>query len=397
MAPPGAAGVVALVRQCGAPLPAVRVSLAEALGGILREPVCATEDQPAFDRSVMDGYAILRDDPSASFRLVDEIRAGEWKPRTLRLGETVRVATGAALPGTGLQVVMREQARVEAAQVWLAERGEETNIRPQGQDAARGEVLVPSGTVLRPGTLALLASLGHAHPLVTRPLRVLHVATGNELVAPDQKPGPGQIRDSNSTLVRAFFQVRGLALSQCRLPEDEGVAQETLRGASESVDLLLISGGASVGEHDFTRRLLEYLGYGIRLQKTNTRPGKPLVFGTRGPALAFGLPGNPLAHFVCLHLYVRAALEALRGGAETPLFQTGRLAIELVSDGHDRETFWPAVCQRSAGPAELIPLRWASSGDLTPLATATALLRVTGGTTRLERGESIEFVDTECG
>ena len=173
MSPVGAAGVVALVRQCGAPLPAVRVPLAEALGGILREPVCATEDQPAFDRSAMDGYAILRDDPSASFRLVDEIRAGEWKPRTLRLGETVRVATGAALPGTGLQVVMREQARVEAAQVWLAERGEETNIRPQGQDAARGEVLVPSGTVLRPGTLALLASLGHAHPLVTRPLRVL--------------------------------------------------------------------------------------------------------------------------------------------------------------------------------------------------------------------------------
>ncbi|MBK8476733.1 MAG: hypothetical protein IPL39_10580 [Opitutaceae bacterium] len=149
-----------------------------------------------------------------------------------------------------------------------------------------------------------------------------------------------------------------------------------------------------MGEHDFTCRLLTDLGYKILLRKTAARPGKPLIFARRGPALAFGLPGNPLAHFVCLHLFVQAALDTLAGLPATAPFQPGLLATDLTADGNARETLWPAHWQLVNGAATLTPLRWISSGDLSSLATANAFIRVAAGAGRLARGASIEFAPT---
>jgi len=157
----------------------------------------------------------------------------------------------------------------------------------------------------------------------------------------------------------------------------------------------LISGGASAGEHDFTRRLLEGLGFTLHVSATTARPGKPLVVAQRGGTLAFGLPGNPLAHFVCLNLYVRAALETWSGQRHLWSFQRGVLADDLPAGGHARETFWPAHWQIQDGVAALRPLRWSSSGDLTALATANALIRVTAGEQNLARGSRVEFARTE--
>jgi molybdopterin molybdotransferase len=188
------------------------------------------------------------------------------------------------------------------------------------------------------------------------------------------------------------------------LPEDEARATSAIQtalfrgeGSTDDLaapDLLLISGGASVGEHDFTSRLIERLGYTIRVSKTNARPGKPLIVGQRGHALAFGLPGNPLAHFVCLNLYVRVALEAWSGLAHRPVFHRGILAADLDAGGEARETFWPARGQDDDEGASLVPLRWASSGDLTSLATANALLRLAGGCGKLARGTPVQFAST---
>jgi len=389
--------VLALVRQFARPLAAESVPLDRALGRVLRAPVCAPEDQPTFDRSAMDGFAVRLDDPATQFRVVDETRAGDWKPRSLQRGECVRIATGGALPADGLQVVMKEDARAADDQVEVLRRGTERNIRFRGEDARQGQELVPIGTVLSPGALALLASVGHTQPLVTRLPRVLHVATGNEIVPPDKTPACGQIRDSNSTLVRAFLSQFGILPHQLRVPEEEATAQPEVRSSiseGDGVDLVLLSGGASVGEHDFTRRLLADLGWTILVSKTATRPGKPLIFATRGAALAFGLPGNPLAHFVCLNLYVRAALAAFSGRSTEPLFQHGLLAAELATEGNARETYWPAHCRVGDGVPALTPLRWASSGDLTSLATANALIRVFAGCGKLASSAPVEFVST---
>ena len=396
--PHSAAEVLALLRALCRPLDTERVALAEAAGRVLREAVWAAEDQPPFDRSSVDGYAVRCDDPATQFRIVGEIRAGDWKPRGLQIGEAVRIATGAALPCDDLKVVMKEDARTEGGTLTVLRRDPERNIRFRGEDVRSGQELAGVGTVLRPGTLGLLASVGFAQPLVTRLPRVLHLATGNEIVSPDQAPGRGRIRDSNSTLVRAFLTQWGIAPEQRRAGEDEDAIQTAMtegREQTADTDLLLISGGASVGEHDFTQRLLERLGFTIHVSRTKARPGKPLIVAQRGGTLAFGLPGNPLAHFVCLNLYVRAVLETWSGQRHLWSFQRGVLADDLPAGGHVRETFWPAHWEIQDGVATLRPLRWSSSGDLTALATANALIRVTEGAQTLARGSRVEFARTE--
>jgi molybdopterin molybdotransferase len=389
---------MARVRQFCPALGTERVSLAEAAGRTLREAIGAPEDQPAFDRSAMDGYAVRLDESATRLRVVDDIRAGDWKPRSLQPGEAVRIATGGALPDAGLCVVKREDTTRADDTVTVLRRETERHIRFRGEDARAGQVLVEAGTVLRPGPLALLASLGHAQPLVSRLPRVGHVATGSEIVPPEQPPGPGQIRDSNSTLVRAFFGRWGIVPESSRVPEDEAAARAAIArhlAPGVEADLLLVSGGASVGEQDFTRRLLADLGFTLLVQGTKARPGKPLLVGRRGRTLAFGLPGNPLAHFVCLHLYARAALQALAGRQESPHFETGTLAATLDGGENPRETFWPAQRIGRDGMVLLAPLRWSSSGDLTALATANALIRVASGAGSLPAGSHVPFLDTE--
>jgi molybdopterin molybdotransferase len=388
--------VVELVREHCHLLDSERVPLENALHRVLHEDVCAPEDLPFFDRSAVDGYAVLFDDFSTSFKVVAQIRAGEWKPRILSPGEAVQIATGAAMPCEALQVIMKEDVEVSGDHITTRQRTTLRNIRFRGEDAAHGQVLAPAGTWLRPGVLGLLASLGQTQPVVARLPRVLHVATGNEIVSPDRSPARGQIRDSNSALVRAFLQQFCIAPEQQRLPEDEHAGRAYLTPEKLStIDLLMISGGASVGEHDFTGNLLQSLGYELHTCKTNTRPGRPLIFASKGQALAFGLPGNPLAHFVCLNLYVRAALEKLSGLLPHRVFLPGIMAVNMYPDVSPRETLWPARAEWTARGVELFPLRWSSSGDLTCLASANALLRVPPNCDHIARHAPMDWASTQ--
>ena len=332
------------------PLPAVRVPLAEAFGRVLRETFCAPEDLPPFDRSTRDGYAILQDDASEHFQIVDTLHAADWKPRQLKSGEAVRVATGAALPCDKLRVVMQENVERNGDQIRIIRRESARNVSLRGEDLRAGEPLLQAGAKLDAGALALLATAGNAKPLVSPRLRVVHFTTGDEIIPPDQTPKPGQIRDSNSFLIRGLLQRFPCDVTQKHLPEnfEQAKAESGKRKAEiEKADLLLISGGASVGEKDFTRPLLEWLGFEIVFSQVNVRPGRPLIFGVAGGAsvpasrVAFGLPGNPLSHFVCFHLFVAAALAKLVG-AEPGKFLRGRLAAKLDDVPNPRETLWPA-------------------------------------------------------
>lgn len=384
-----------LIRSVCVPLDTEPAALDAALGRVLREDVAAPEDQPPFTRSAVDGYAVRVDDPSSEFRIVDALRAGDWRPRALEPGEAVRIATGGALPCNGLQVVMKEDVALAEDRVRPLRRDGGRNIRERGEDAAQGRILVTAPVRLSAGSLALLASVGAVRPVVTRQPRVLHLATGNEIVPPDRTPAAGQIRDSNSVLVRAFLATHGIAPVQHRASESYDEARALLRDPSAgAADLLLVSGGASVGEHDFTGRLLAELGYEILVRECAARPGRPLIVARRGNAIAFGLPGNPLAHFVCLHLFVQAALGLLAGLPPGAPFRQGVLASDLENGCNSPETFWPARWQWKSGAAALEPLRWISSGDLGSLASANALIRVPQDAGRLARGAFVEFLPT---
>lgn len=383
---------IATIRERCQPLAVESTNLQDALGRTLRQAVQADADQPPFDRSAMDGYAVRLDDSAEQFRVVARIRAGDWKPRDLQLGEAVQIATGGALPGDGLQVVMKENVRLENGTVFIVERDSERHIRFRGDDARAGQVLIEPGTTLTAGALALMASVGCVKPSVTRLPSVLHVATGNEIVAPEQTPAHGQIRDSNSTLVRAFLAAFGIEPLQVRLPEDRAAVRSAFRGPPSG--LVLVSGGASVGEHDFTCEMLQEIGYTIHIRRTTTRPGKPLIFASNEQGVAFGLPGNPLAHFVCLNLYVRQALWRFSGGRIAPDFREGILVESFQTDANRRETLWPACVEMVGSEARVTPLPWKSSGDLTALARANALLRVAPNQGALSPGARLPFLST---
>lgn len=360
---------------------AVETELADALGAVLREDVKAPEDQPAFDRSAVDGFVVRADDSSESFRLVGEIRAGDGRRHALAAGEVLRIATGASVPEGG-EVIMLEDAKASGDVVRFARRGLD-HVRRRGEDAKVGDVIASAGTLIGAGTIGLLASVGCVRPKVTRALDALHVATGNEIVGAEQSPSAGQVRDSNSPLVAAWARSRRLRIRQRRVGEDADSLRRAIEGHR---DLLLVSGGASVGGHDCTEEVLDAAGFEILVTKVAVRPGKPLIVGRRGGEWAFGLPGNPLSHFVCLHVFVDAAVSMMCGGPTAPLLRKARVSSSIA--GNPRETWWPAVEETDG----LRPLPWVSSGDLTALATADALVRVPSS--GLAAGAEAEFIRT---
>ncbi|MGH8024947.1 MAG: molybdenum cofactor biosynthesis protein MoaE [Limisphaerales bacterium] len=377
-----------------APLPAVSIPLESCFGHVLRETVCAPADFPDCDRSTRDGFAILENDASETFQIVDTLHAADWRPRSLSAGQTVRVATGAAMPCPNLRVIMQEHVERNGETLRVLKRDADFNIRRRGEEIRAGAPMVQAGARLDAGHLALLASSGCARPRVSPRLRVVHFTTGDEVVPPGEKPKPGQIRDSNSALIRGLLQRFPCELAAGHLSENFGAASAQIKGrqpAVERADVLLISGGASVGDKDFTRALLESLNFRIVFGQAPIRPGRPTIFGVNGRRIAFGLPGNPLAHFVCFHLFIAPALALLSGG-QTNGFRRGSLAGPIRDASNPRETLWPARLDYDDGGARLLPLGWSSSGDITCLTRANALLRVPPNCERLEAGAGAEFL-----
>lgn len=371
------------------------VSLESALGRVLRERVIADEDQPRFDVAAMDGYAVHADETAEWVEVVGMRRAGDWQPQDLIRGQAMQVATGAALPCAGLRVIPKEEVERMGERIRILRRPIDTCIRVRGQNLRAGDELMAPGVRLNAGHLTLLANVGWVRPVVTRQPRILHLVTGNELVPPGQAPGPGQIRDTNSTLVAAFLLEWGLPLQSFRVGEDEAEARALLAPhltSNQPPDLLLISGGASVGEHDFTRSLLEYYGFGVIIHRTAARPGRPLIFAVRKGTVAFGLPGNPLAHYVCLNLYVRAALQCMVGLEDGLAFREGILTEAWNPGRSPWETLCPAVWKLEGGKAQITLLSWQNSGDLTPLRLANAVARLPSGEQPLPAGSKVVFL-----
>ena len=367
--------------------------LADAHGRVLREDVAAGEDMPAFDRSAMDGYAVGVEDRSERFRVVGEIQPGAEPAMEIRAGECARIFTGAQIPAGASQVIMQENVVREGEWMTPAGRDAKTWIRHRGEDARRGDVLLRAGVRLGAGELALLAQLGVVQPRVSPAPRVIHFATGNELTDPAAVPSAGQIRDSNSTLIAALLADCGARLThQRRCGDSLGTLTAAIASAGDAWDALLISGGASVGDYDFGTRALEALGFTIRFRQINLRPGKPLVFATRGRQCAFVIPGNPVSHFVTFHTAIRLALECLESATPSwPLVRIG-LAADLPAKPDARETFWPARVALDEGSLRAHPLAWQSSGDLRGLTGANALLPMAPGTGPMREGELAECV-----
>jgi molybdopterin molybdotransferase len=353
------------------PLEPMRMPLADVLGAVLREDAHAREDMPAFDRSAMDGYAV--GEGAGKFRIVGEVRPGVRAEFSVGLGECARIFTGAEIPPGAGRVMMQEDVTVEDGWMTPGPDAAGNFIRHRGEDARAGDVLLRSRLRLGPAEIGLLASMGHVQPLVTPPCMVAHFATGDELVDPAETPGPSGLRDSNSALVRAFVESHdGVMVSQERLGDDAALLTRKL---AVDCDIVLISGGASVGAYDFGKTALENAGFELQFPRVNLRPGKPLVFALRGRQAAFVLPGNPLSHLTVLHCIVRVAFERLAGIEPAWSVVNARLREGIRIGGDGRDTLWPAHVEMVDGEPVVRALRWQSSGDITGMAGLNAFIR----------------------
>jgi len=300
--------------------PPERVPLAEALGRALAEELIADLDLPPFDNAAMDGYAVRAADTAgarasqpATLRVLEDVSAGRVAGQTVTPGTAVRIMTGAPLPAGADAVIRFEETETAPGEVRVRkEVASGYNVRPRGEDVRAGQRILSAGTDLGPAEMGVLASLGRAQvPVVQRP-RVAIITTGDELVGVDEPLRPGQIRDSNSyTLLGQVQRCGGVVQSLRRAVDTRAALRQAFADTAEA-DVILTSGGVSVGDYDLVKEVVEELGE-IVFWRVAIKPGKPLLFGQLDQRLVFGLPGNPVSSMVTFEVFVRPALRRMSG------------------------------------------------------------------------------------
>jgi molybdopterin molybdotransferase len=369
---------------------AERVPLEQALGRALAEEVLAPEDSPPFPKAAMDGFAVSSNDPDPSWRLALTLAAGDGPARALVRGECAKIMTGAMMPPGADRVIRVEYTREQNGVVTQVKEEPHSNVIPRGQNLRKGDrVLGPR--VLAPQDVGVLASLGRTEARVAVRPEVGVLVTGSELRNPGEPLGPGQIYNSNGLQACAQVSAAGGRPRYYGIVRDEpSVLREAVARALEDCDLLLLSGGVSMGELDFVPGVLRDCGAEILFHKMAIKPGKPTLFARRerarspggGPAYVFGLPGNPVSAFVIFELFVRPLLYGLQGLRYAPRTVRARLAESFRRLDTERVEMRPVRLQ--AGEAR--PLEFHGSAHLNALSGADGLLRVEIGVSCLEEG-----------
>ncbi len=373
--------------QCKA-LPSRKVALEHSLGRYLAEDIFADCDLPPFNRSQMDGYAIraaevtnASEDAPARLHIVGESAAGRGWHHEMNAGQAVRIMTGAPVPTGADSVQQVELTReIDGKEVEILEPVTlGRSIVRQGAEIKSGTQVINSGERINAGMIAVLASFGYAQVSVGRRPKVAVLATGTELVAVDQKPGVDQIRDSNNFSISAYAQLAGANIERLPLAgDDHKLLRDQISEASARSDVVITSGGVSVGVYDFTKLALRELNAEFFFEKIALRPGKPTVFA-RLPngTLVFGLPGNPVSVSVTFNLFARIAILATQGANQTELEERTALPGKELKGAKGRESYLPARLRTDAeGRLIAEPLKWGGSSDFIGFARADSLVIV---------------------
>ncbi len=359
------------------PLPTDAVPVAYADGRWLAEPVAATRDQPPFDASAMDGWAVRSPDveTEAALTIVGESVAGRRADAALQPGQTVRISTGAPLPEGADRVVIQEEARREGDALICGPADGPRHVRPRGCDFRDGEVLLRAGDRLNPWRLALAASAGAATLTCGGRPRVAILATGDELVEPGAAASPDQIYNSGAPALAAFVaRHAGQGIRLASAGDTEAAILDSLNGVD--FDILVTIGGASVGDHDRVKPALCSLGAVLHVEGVAMRPGKPVWFATLPDGQpVLGLPGNPASALVCAELFLAPILARLQGAASRDRFETAVLAAPLEANG-PRDHYIRAHAEAGPdGARRVTPFANQDSSLVTIMAAANALIR----------------------
>jgi molybdenum cofactor synthesis domain-containing protein len=382
------------------------VYLAQAEGLVLRRDALSDIDLPPFDRARMDGYAMRSVDTEgatsehpAKLRVIGEAAAGSGFAGSVGAGEAVRIMTGAPMPD-GADAVQKievikvlDDGRIEIEEI--VKPGQFVTAR--GVEARAGDVVIKTGERITPSVAAVLAGFGYARVTVSRRPHVALLSTGTELVGVEEKPGPSQIRNSNTYSLAGYAREAGAeVVSAGIVPDDFAATRKAISDALSTADVVMLSGGVSMGDYDLVKPALRDLGAEIRVEKVAMHPGKPTVFAKVGDKVIFGLPGNPVSVAVSFHIFARPALLKMQGASEVHLPRIQAYASRAVKGAPPRRSHQPARLLIRHGRAEAEPLKWSGSSDLVAFMRADSLIVVPEHRQGLDEGELVEVIALRC-
>lgn len=380
------------------PLGLEKISLIEALGRVLGEDIIAARDNPPWDNSAMDGFAVRWEDikqehavtKPVELTVIEDVPAGKMPAKTVGPGQAIRIMTGAAIPQGADTVVKVEDTEPSKDKVRVfKEEAKGANIRPQGEDVKKGDCIIPEGTQLRPGEVGMLAILAKSFVLVYQRPRVAILSTGDELADLDERFSEDKIINSNSYGLAAAVQEAG------GIPLLLGIARDTPEALKEKIahglnaDILVLSGGVSMGDYDFTKAVFKELGAEMNFWKLAIRPGQPLAFGKIQGKLAFGLPGNPVSSMVTFEQLVRPAMLKMAGHRTHTRPVVQAVFQEKFKKRPDRRHFLRGILKREHGVLTVRTTGDQGSGILTSMVKANCLIDVPVEVEKLNPGDAV--------
>ncbi len=378
------------------PTPVEKVPLAEAAGRILAKDLKAGRDQPPFNSSAMDGYAVISTDvlrPGARLEVIGEAPAGRAYSGAVKRGQTVRIFTGAPLPKGADTIVIQEDCDVDGSDIVVREAVKHAAfVRSKGLDFQRGEQLIDAGQLLGARETALAAAMNHATLPVRRRPRIAIMPTGDELVEPGTKPRPDQIVSSNNFALAAMIKRYGGEPVDLGIVPDDKQALKTAIEKAKGCDVLVTLGGASVGDHDLVQDALSAAGLKLSFYKIAMRPGKPLMFGKLGKTRVLGLPGNPVSAIVCARLFLKPLIDGLLGldTADPPL--QGRLGSDVPANDQRQDYLRAKLASGVDGSLIALPFARQDSSMLRRLMESDCLVIRPPNAQRAFKGQPVELI-----
>lgn len=363
------------------------VSLMDALGRVLARDIVSKISMPPFDKSAMDGYAVISGDDSERFEVVEIVAAGDVPKKTIHKGQCAKIMTGAMLPPGADWVFKVEITEEKDGVMYLTGEDENVNVCRLGEDVKPGDVVLKTGHLVRPAEVGVIASMGFDTVTVYKKPDVGIITTGSEIVPPGEPLRKGQIYNSNAYSISAQVLRTGAGVTLAGIvADDKESIREKISTLLDTCDMILVSGGVSMGDYDFVPGILKDLGVRLYFDKVAIQPGKPTVFGTRGETLVFGMPGNPVSTFTIFEVFVRKVLYRMLGHEYTPLLLKGIMKKGFRRKRIERTAYVP-VRYYNEGTVEA--LEYHGSAHLNALSSANALLKVPAGVKEIVEGSVV--------
>ncbi len=364
------------------------IGFMDSLGRILAEDIKSDMDMPPFDKTAVDGYACRRADLNKDLVINEVIAAGSLALSPVKEGECAKIMTGAAVPDGADYVFMVEYAEEKDGRVKFTGKEGKDNIAIKGEDIKQGDIVLKGGRTIKPQDIAVMATVGAVEVTVSCKLKVGIISTGDELVEPENVPAKGQIRNSNAyQLVAQTIRSGADALYFGIAPDNEEETFDIVARALDACDIVLLTGGVSMGDYDFVPRVLQLAGVEILFDRVAVQPGKPTTFGVGKNALVFGLPGNPVSSFVQFELFVRPLIQRSMSANWKPESFSIPLAVDYTRKRTERLAFVPVIINEK-GEAE--PASYHGSAHINALPDAGGLMKVPLGIKELKKGDKVD-------